>query len=215
LYSWISACDQVSLIQDEGDVNPSKRLYMKDWNISFPETLVIDKQYDRDRGQWVVLKNDYSDSIGLKITDNMTGNQPSIPLYDKESIQTALDNGCKTPQMIMQMVNFDIQKWLETPKSPANMKSLIIGTNQRGYSLWQLRYDDFNSTHTNIRNQVIKDVEKATSESFAEIPIYMDRVDYEEAYSNIQVCITNNELSLKTGTSYDDTYAYNFVIKKL
>lgn len=212
LWTWQSAVDQQSLIQDAVGINPDRRLEMKDWNIRFPETLEITKEYDRDRRRWVILKKENKQFNPDTFAYN--NRQLSIPLYNADTVQQALDNNCKTPKMIMDMVNFDLKTWLETPKTPRNMKSIYTSTNQRAYNLWSLKHLDMNSAYTYLNSQHVNDIKEIKPKWITE-PLYDEREDYEEAYSNIQVCITNNEILLKTGTSYDDTYAYNITIKKL
>tara|TARA_A100001391_G_scaffold198031_1_gene179142 strand:- start:984 stop:1814 length:831 start_codon:yes stop_codon:yes gene_type:complete len=212
LWTWQSAVDQQSLIQDAVGINPDRRLEMKDWNITFPETLEITKEYDRDRRRWVILKKENKQFNPDTFAYN--NRQLSIPLYNADTVQQALDNNCKTPKMIMDMVNFDLKTWLETPKTPRNMKSIYTSTNQRAYNLWSLKHLDMNSAYTYLNSQHVNDIKEIKPKWITE-PLYDEREDYEEAYSNIQVCITNNEILLKTGTSYDDTYAYNITIKKL
>ncbi len=212
LWTWQSAVDQQSLIQDMVGINPDRRLEMKDWNIRFPETLEITKEYDRDRRRWVILKKENKQFNPDTFAYN--NRQLSIPLYNADTVQQALDNNCKTPKMIMDMVNFDLKTWLETPKTPRNMKSIYTSTNQRAYNLWSLKHLDMNSAYTYLNSQHVNDIKEIKPKWITE-PLYDEREDYEEAYSNIQVCITNNEILLKTGTSYDDTYAYNITIKKL
>ena len=214
LWTWQSAVDQQSLIQDAVGINPDRRLEMKDWNITFPETLEITKEYDRDRRRWVILKK--GNKQFNQDTFAYNNRQLSIPLYNADTVQQALDNNCKTPKMIMDMVNFDLKTWLETPKMPRNMKSIYTNSygNQRAYNLWSLKHLDMNSAYTYLNSQHVNDIKEIKPKWITE-PLYDEREDYEEAYSNIQVCITNNEILLKTGTSYDDTYAYNITIKKL
>tara|TARA_Y100000996_G_scaffold390430_1_gene351636 strand:+ start:10771 stop:11607 length:837 start_codon:yes stop_codon:yes gene_type:complete len=214
LWTWQSAVDQQSLINDATGLDPDGRLEMKDWDIAFPETLEIVKDYDRDRREWVLLKNEKAQFNVETFSNN--DRKISIPIYNADTVQEALDNDCNTPKMIMDMVNFDFKKWLETPKMPKKMKSIYTITrgNQRHYNMWSLRYLDMNSAYTYLNKTKIEDIKK-TAPEWIEEPLYDEREDYEEAYTNIQVCITNNEILLKTGTSYDDTYAYNITIKKL
>ena len=212
VWTWQSAVDQQSLIQDATGIDPDRRLEMKDWNIIFPETLEITKEYDRDRRRWVILKKENKQFNPDTFAFN--NRQISIPLYNADTVQQALDNNCKTPKMIMDMVNFDLKKWLETPKMPRNMKSIYTNTNQRHYNLWSLKQLDMNSAYTYLNSSQVNDIKEIKPKWITE-PLYDEREDYEEAYSNIQVCITNNEILLKTGTSYDDTFAYNITIKKL
>ena len=212
LWTWQSAVDQQSLIHDAVGIDPDRRLEMKDWNIIFPETLEITKEYDRDRRRWVILKKGNKQFNPDTFAYN--NRQLSIPLYNADTVQQALDNNCKTPKMIMDMVNFDLKTWLETPKMPRNMKSIYTNTNQRHYNLWGLKHLDMNSAYTYLNKSQVNDIKEIKPKWITE-PLYDEREDYEEAYSNIQVCITNNEILLKTGTSYDDTFAYNITIKKL
>lgn len=212
LWTWQSAVDQQSLIKDVTGIDPDRRLEMKDWNITFPETLEITKEYDRDRRKWILLKNENKQYNPDTFAYN--NRQLSIPLYNADTVQQALDNNCKTPKMIMDMVNFDLKKWLETPKKPRNFKSIYTSSNQTAYNLWRLNHLDMNSAYTYLNSQQVYDIRSIKPKWITE-PLYDVREDYEDVYSNIQVCITNNEILLKTGTSYDETYAYNFTIKKL
>ena len=212
LWTWQSAVDQQTLIQETTGIDPDRRLEMKDWNITFPETLEITKEYDRDRRRWVILKQENKQFNPDTFAYN--NRQLSIPLYNADTVQQALDAECKTPKMIMDMVNFDLKKWLETPKMPRNIKSIYTNSNQRVYNFWSLKHLDMNSAYTYLNPQQVRDIKEIKPEWITE-PLYDEREDYEEAYSNIQVCITNNEILLKTGTSYDDTFAYNIIIKKL
>ena len=212
LWTWQSAVDQQTLIHEAAGIDPDRRLEMKDWNITFPETLEITKEYDRDRRRWVILKKGNKQFNPDIFAYN--NRQISIPLYNPDTVQQALDAQCKTPKMIMDMVNFDLKKWLETPKMPRNIKSIYTNSNQRVYNFWSLKHLDMNSAYTYLNPQQVRDIKEIKPEWITE-PLYDEREDYEEAYSNIQVCITNNEILLKTGTSYDDTYAYNITIKKL
>ena len=212
LWTWQYAVDQPSLIQDATGLNPDGRLEMKDWNITFPETLEITKEYDRDRRRWIILKQENKQFNPDTFTYN--NRQLSIPLYNEDTVQQALVDNCKTPKMIMDMVNFDLKTWLETPKTPRNMKSIYNNTNQQRVHIWSLKLLDMNSAYTYLNKQQVNDIKEINPKWITE-PLYDEREDYEDAYSNIQVCITNNEILLKTGTSYDETYAYNIIIKKL
>lgn len=209
LFEWFSAVDQEAMIEEVSGVVATSRLGIKNWDINFKKTIAIQREYDRaNRKYKVVTKKEYTPQ---DIKQLFTKEQRySLPLYNKQEINKSLDDGCNTAKIIMDMINFDLKKWLENPKTPENLQSYYMhGHNNEMMYLRNLVVDDLNSANFAAKKHGPKDVFNIDD------PIYEGTQIYEDAYSDIRAHITNNEILLKTGTSYDETYAYSITIKKL
>jgi hypothetical protein len=209
LFEWVSAVDQESIIEEASGVVATNRLGIKDWDINFQKTLGIKREYDRENRKYkVVSKQEYTPQEVKKIFTK--DRKYSLPLYNKQEIKDSLDSGCETPKIIMDMINFDLKKWLENPKTPENLQSYYVQNELSNIMhLRNLVVSDLNSADFAAKRHGPKDVFKIDD------PIYEGIEIYEDAYSDIRAHITNNEILLKTGTSYDETYAYSISIKKL
>jgi hypothetical protein len=214
LYRWVSAVDQESLIEQECGVSPSSRLNLDDWDLSFPKTLEIRRSYRRQAGEpakWIV--DDKILHTPQEIMQLITKRNYTLPIYSKGEVQLAKDGGCKGPKIINDMVNFDLEGWLETPKKPKDMQSFMFTSahNYQNVNLMNINNQDLNSIYI-LGNKAFNN---KTIGLDLPGPIYDVKERYEDAYSHIGAVITANEIELKTGTSYDDTYSYSIIIKKI